>query len=342
VTRRLVVDLVSPRAAWRIPPATVQTIRAALGSGWEVVQVQAPAASDGDGGSGSPEAVAAARSAEIYVGYGVPPGVIAAGRGTLRWVHTATAGVWMSLPSVAGTGIVLTNSAAVHAEPIADWTIAALGYFARGLDRMRAFQAAEHWASPELTAVPVSVREFAELRLGVFGLGGIGGAIARRGLALGMSVAGVRRRPARGGPAGVRWVGGLDALPRLASESDCFVIAAPHTDQTRGAVSREVLERLPPEAIVVNVSRGELSDETALLDLLDASRLRGAALDVFTVEPLPPGHPFWRHPRVLVSPHVAAVTARFWDRETGLIVDNITRYLAGSPLANTVDPEAGY
>jgi phosphoglycerate dehydrogenase-like enzyme len=273
VTRRLVVDLASPRAAWRIPPATVQTIRAALGSGWEVVQVQAPAASDGDGGSGNPEAVAAARGAEIYVGYGVPPGVIAAGRGTLRWVHTATAGVWMSLPSIAGTGIVLTNSAAVHAEPIADWTIAALGYFARGLDRMRAFQAAEHWARTELTAVPVPVREFAELRLGVFGLGGIGGAIARRGIALGMSVAGVRRRPARGGPAGVRWVGGLDALPRLAAESDCFVIAAPHTDETRGAVSRQVLERLPPEAIVVNVSRGELLDETALLDLLDASRL---------------------------------------------------------------------
>jgi phosphoglycerate dehydrogenase-like enzyme len=342
VTRRLVVDLASPRAVWRIPPASVQTIRAALGSGWEVVQVHAPAASDGDGGSGNPEAVAAARSAEIYVGYGVPPGVIAAGRGTLRWVHTATAGVWMSLPSVAGTGIVLTNSAAVHAEPIADWTIAALGYFARGLDRMRAFQVAEHWASTELTAVPVPVREFTELRLGVFGLGGIGGAIARRGIALGMSVAGVRRRPARGVPAGVRWVGGLDALPRLASESDCFVVAAPHTDQTRGAVTREVLERLPPEAIVVNVSRGELLDEAALLDLLDASRLRGAALDVFTVEPLPPGHPCWRHPRVLVSPHVAAVTARFWDRETGLIVDNITRYLAGSPLTNTVDPEAGY
>jgi phosphoglycerate dehydrogenase-like enzyme len=107
-------------------------------------------------------------------------------------------------------------------------------------------------------------------------------------------------------------------------------------------VSRRVLERLPPEAIVVNVSRGELLDEAALLELLEASRLRGAALDVFTVEPLPPGHPFWSHPCVLVSPHVAAVTARFWERETGLIVDNITRYLAGSPLTNTVDPEAGY
>ena len=202
MTRRLVVDLASPRAAWRIPPAAVQTIRAALGPGWEVLQVQAPATSDGDGGSGSPEAVAAARGAEIYLGYGVPPGVVAAGRGTLRWIHTGTAGVGASLSHVAGTDIVLTNSAAVHAEPIADWTIAALAYFARGLDGMRAFQAAEHWASTELTAVPVPFREFAELRLGVFGLGGIGGAIARRGLALGMSVAGVRRRPELGGPPG--------------------------------------------------------------------------------------------------------------------------------------------
>jgi len=103
-----------------------------------------------------------------------------------------------------------------------------------------------------------------------------------------------------------------------------------------------VLERLPHDAIVVNVSRGTLLDETALLALLDASRVRGAALDVFAAEPLPAGHPFWRHPRVLVSPHVAAVTARFWERETGLIVENIRRYLAGSPLANTVDLEAGY
>jgi phosphoglycerate dehydrogenase-like enzyme len=103
-----------------------------------------------------------------------------------------------------------------------------------------------------------------------------------------------------------------------------------------------VLERLPPDAIVVNVSRGTVLDETAILELLDDGQLRGAALDVFSVEPLPPSHPFWRHPRVLVSPHVAAVTTRFWRRETGLIVENVGRYLAGSPLANTVDPEAGY
>ena len=247
-----------------------------------------------------------------------------------------------SLPHLAESGIVLTNSAAVHADPIADWTIAALAYFARGLDRMREFQAAERWARQAFADLEVRVRELGELRLGVLGLGGIGAAIARRGVALGMSVAGVRRRPPRGGPPGVRWVGGLGDLPRLAAESDCLVIAAPHTAETRDAVSGAVLARLPPDAIVVNVSRGGLLDETALLEALDAARLRGAALDVFATEPLPPGHPLWRHPRVLVSPHVAAVTARFWERETGLIVENIQRYLAGSPLANTVDLEAGY
>src|SRR5947208_2554459 len=89
-------------------------------------------------------------------------------------------------------------------------------------------------------------------------------------------------------------------------------------------------------------SRGTLLDEAGLLDLLDTGRLRGAALDVFAVEPLPPDHAFWSHPRVLVSPHVSAVTNRFWERETALIVDNIRRYLAGAPLTNVVDLEAGY
>jgi phosphoglycerate dehydrogenase-like enzyme len=103
-----------------------------------------------------------------------------------------------------------------------------------------------------------------------------------------------------------------------------------------------VLERLPRHAMVLNVSRGSLLDEAALLDLIDGGRLCGAALDVFGMEPLPADHPFWGHPRVLVSPHVSAVTDRFWERETALIVDNIKRYLAGARLVNVVDLEAGY
>ena len=344
MTRRLVIDLASPRAAWRIPKARVTEIRNALGSEWDVAEVSAPAVSDGDGayGSGSPEAINAARGAEIYVGYGLPKGVAEAGRDTLRWVHSGTAGVGGSLPHVAGTRIVLTNSAGVHAEPMADWVISAIGYFIRGIDRMVSAQRQGRWAKEDFTDGAIPMREFRDLGLGVFGLGGIGGAVARRALALGMKVSGVRRRPERGGPPRINWVGRLSELPKLASGSDVLVIAAPHTNATAGAVDRTVLERLPLHAIVVNVSRGSLLDETALLDLLEKRRLRGAALDVFGTEPLPADHPFWRHPRVLVSPHVSAVTTGFWERETALIVANIKRYLEGAPLTNVVDLEAGY
>ena len=341
-TRRLVVDLASPRAAWRIDEGSVAAIRSSLGAGWDVVEVRAPASSDGDGGPGSAESIAAARGAEIYLGYGVPSGVVEAGLTTLRWVHTGTAGVGSSLPQLRGTSIMLTNSAGIHADPMADWVIAAIAYFARGLDRMVEAQALGRWAKDEFTDLTLPVRELRDLRVGILGLGGIGQAVAQRALALGMSVAGVRRRATRGGPAGLRWVGVLDELPRLAAESDVLVIAAPHTGSTAGAVSRRVLELLPRDAVVVNVSRGSLLDEAALLDLIDRGRLCGAALDVFGMEPLPEDHPFWGHPRVLVSPHVSAVSARFWERETALIVGNIRRYLAGAPLANVVDLEAGY
>jgi phosphoglycerate dehydrogenase-like enzyme len=340
--RRLVIDLASPRAAWRIPKTSVVQIKNAVGAGWDVMEINAPAVSDGDGGSGSPEAVAAARGAEIYLGFGVPSGVAAAAQDTLRWAHTATAGVGSSLAHMSGTRVLLTNSAGVHAEPIADWVVAAIGYFTRGLNRMVSAQRQGRWAKEDFTDGAVPMREFRELRLGVFGLGGIGTAVARRGLALGMKVSGVRRRPERGGPKGVEWVGGLSDLARLAGGSDVLVIAAPHTTETVGAVDRRVLERLPHQALVINVSRGSLLDEQALLELLERGRLTGAALDVFATEPLPAGHPFWSHPRVLMAPHVSAVSDRFWERETALIVDNIRSYLAGAPLTNLVDLEAGY
>jgi phosphoglycerate dehydrogenase-like enzyme len=338
------VDLASPRASWRIPPARVDEIGAALGKLWQLIEVRTPASSDGDGasGSGSPEAIAAAKGAEIYIGYGIAAGVAAAGKGTLRWVHSGTAGIGSSIAQLRGSGIQLTNSAGIHAEPMADWVIASIAYFARGIDRMAAAQREGRWAKEEFADHAESVRELRDVRVGVLGLGGIGNAVARRARALGMTVSGVRRHPERGGPPGVHWVGGLHDLPRLAAESDCLVIAAPHTTETAGAVGRAVLERLPRGALVINVSRGSLLDEGALAALLDSRHLAGAALDVFATEPLPAGHPFWTHPRVLMSPHVSAVTSRFWERETALIVDNIRRYLAGTPLTNLVDLEAGY
>ena len=342
MSRRLVLDLRAKRPVWRVTPEVVAAIRGAALGDWEVVEVAAPINSDGDGSGGSPEAVAAARGAEIYLGFGLPPGVIDAGRETLRWAHTCTAGVGSILDRLRGSRIVLTNSAGIHAEPIADWVLAAIAYFARAFDVLEQAQAERRWAQDVFGDRTVRVRELARLRVGIFGLGGIGSAAARRALALGMRVAGVRRHPAAGGPPGVAWVGGPGDLGRLAAESDVLVIAAPRTTGTDGAVGRAVLERLPPGAVVINVSRGALLDGDALLDLLDRQALRGAALDVFATEPLPPAHPLWAHPRVLVSPHVSPVTDHFWEREAALILENLGRYLAGSPLRNVVDPDAGY
>jgi phosphoglycerate dehydrogenase-like enzyme len=342
--RRLVVDLASAGTAWRVPSPDLQAIREALGTGWDVVEVGAPAVAltEADGAVGTPEAAAAAHGAEVYFGFGVPAGVAAAARNTLRWAHSGTAGVGAALRHLAGTRAILTNSAAMHAEPTADWVIASIAYFARGLDRMREAQDEHRWARDEFAELRVPVVELTDVRVGVFGLGGIGSAVARRALALGMPVAAVRRRPELGGPAGMRWVGGLADLPRLAAESDCLVIAAAQTRETAGVVDDHILDRLPSGAVVINVSRGQLLPEDSLLRALDSGRLRGAALDVFAKEPLPSGHRFWDHPRVLVSPHAAAVSSRFWERETGLILENVRRYLAGAPLLNVVDQEAGY
>lgn len=338
--RRLVVDLAAARAVWRIPPHAVDQVRSALPE-WDVIQVDAPANSDGDGGGGSPAAIAAAKGAEVYLGYGLPSGVIDASRGSLKWVHTATAGVSPTLAGLKGTGVTVTNSAGIHAEPMADWVLAAIAYFARGFDHAVHAQAQSQWTKDAFTDGSHPFPELSDLRLGILGFGGIGTAVARRGLALGMQVAGVRRRPGKGAPKGVQWVGGFDALERLASESDVLAITVPKTPETTGVVGARVLGKLPKGAVVVNVSRGGILDEDALLQAIDRG-LRGAALDVFATEPLPPSHPLWRHPRVLITPHVSAVTARFWDREMALILDNVRRYLGGQSLVNVVDLEAGY
>ena len=341
--KRAVLDLASPRAAWRPPPDTVTSVREAFGAAWDVVTVAAPAPSDGDGAAGSSEAVAAAHGAEVYIGWGVPAAVADAARGTLRWAHSAAAGVGASItPALRATGATLTNSAAIYAEPIADWVLAAIAFCVRDFHRAVAAAHERRWAKDEYTDREGVVGELATTRIGIVGLGGIGRAVARRCALLRMAVRGIRRHPGERRPRGVRWVGGPTELPRLAAESDVLVIAAAYTPETRGLVGPVVLAALPEGAYVVNVARGAVLDEGALLDELDAGRLGGAVLDVFAEEPLPPEHRFWTHPRVLVSPHVAGVSDRFWPRQTALLTENIGRYRRGRRLRNVVDLEAGY
>jgi len=135
---------------------------------------------------------------------------------------------------------------------------------------------------------------------------------------------------------------GPDGFRHLLEESDFLVLTAPETPESRGVFDAGALSRMKPRATLINISRGPLVDEEALVAALEEGRLRGAGLDVFTREPLPEDHPLWALPNVLLTPHVSAVSRQFWRRQTDLILENFRRYLAGETLLNLVDKQAGF
>lgn len=342
--RRLVLDMDDPRPLLRMPTDLEDRLRAALTFGWEVVRVAAHSSGRGDGsGSTSAEAIDAVRDAEIYLGYGAPEAILRAGE-ALRWVHSGAAGVASAItPALRGSGVVLTNSAGVHGPAIAETALAMMLHFARGLDVAVRAQAEGVWDTAPFDADPSVSRELDGATLGVVGYGGIGREVAHRALAFGMRVLALRRHPDLSRESdGVTVLSGREALDRLLSESDYVVLATPETQETRGMIDVRAFERMKRGAVLVNVSRGPLVDEEALVRALRGGSLRGAALDVFATEPLPAGHPLWRLPNVLVTPHVSGYSSRFWERESELILDNVSRYLRGRDLRNVVDLDAGY
>jgi len=342
VRRRIVVDLNDCRPLWSIPDWAVQEICAAVPEDWETVVLRDVVDASGDGGVPTPSALRAIRGAEVYLGYGIPAALFDAAGGGLRWAHSGAAGVGGSLHAgMLASEVVLTNSAGVHAEPIADTVLAAILYFARGLDWAVRLQGEHRWDKGPWEAADAPVRELTELTLGVHGLGGIGKAVARRGVALGMRVVATRRHPGEG-PEGVELLTGDDSLHPLLEKSDVLVVTVPRTKATEGSIGAAELARLPEGATLVLVSRGGVVDEGALVEALRGGRVRGAALDVFAHEPLPSGSPLWGLSNALLTPHISGASHLFWRRQTDLVVENIRRYLSGAPLLNTVDKRAGY
>ena len=187
------------------------------------------------------------------------------------------------------------------------------------------------------------IRELGACRALIVGTGGIGQAVASRLRAFGTVCTGLRRRASLGPPSAFDRVAPIDRIDTELPGADLLVLAAPLTPLTRGLMSAPRLSMLPPGAIVANVSRGALLDEAALIEALRAGRLGGAVLDVFAEEPLAPTSALWQLPHVLLTPHVSAVSpGRFWDRELALFFDNWRRHVAGEPLRNLVDKQAGY
>lgn len=259
----------------------------------------------------------------------------------VRWVQARNAGAGEQLAQALEADrermreVVVTSVSGIHAEPLAEFTLLGLLALVKGLPALQADQAARRW--------PTERPPMPELRgrtVVIVGLGAIGLAVARLAAAFGMRVLGVRRHPA---PAeGVEAVHGPEALVDLAARADALVVTLPLTEGTRGLVSAAVIDALPEHAVVVNVGRGAVIDELALVARLEAGGLGGAALDVFTTEPLPEDSSLWGLPNVIVSPHGAALTDAEDERALEVFADNLRRYLAGEPLRNRVDPEALY
>jgi phosphoglycerate dehydrogenase-like enzyme len=340
---KLVIDMAGAPPVWAIPPWAEEEIRRALPAGWDVTVV--PAAPDAPDDRPSAAALEAVRGAEIYLGMGVPRELFRAATAEpdrLRWVHTGAAGVGSALfPEMLASPVVLTNSAGVMGHPMAETIMAMVLYFARGLDRAVASMRTRTWSKDAIYDPAAGVREVSDATIGVIGLGGIGRQVAARAHALGMRVLATRRSPG-GSEDGVELLHGRAGLLTLLAESDYVVLTLPATPASRGLIGPAELARMKPGAVLVNVARGSTVDEEALVEGLRAGRLRGAGLDVFAQEPLPPESPLWDLTNVLILPHVSAVTPRYWRRETDLILDNLRRYLAGKPLRNVVDKAQGY
>jgi phosphoglycerate dehydrogenase-like enzyme len=259
----------------------------------------------------------------------------------LRWVHATSAGAGeqvrrAGLPAEALERVAVTTSSGVHAVPLAEFAIFGLLAMAKELPRLIEDQRARAW--PE---VRQPFRELSGQTLFLLGLGEIGREVARLGKALGMRTVGFRRTQGPP-PQWVDEVHGPHRLAELAGRADAMVVSLPLTDQTAGLIDRATIQGLPPDCIFVNVGRGGVVDEPALVDALRDRRIAGAILDVFATEPLPADSTLWTLPNVLVTPHAAALSARENERITELFVDNLRRYLDGQPLRNIVEPGVYY
>jgi phosphoglycerate dehydrogenase-like enzyme len=359
----VVLDMNDRRPVWAMPPWVPEGIREALPEGWELRVMEEVTDGSGDGaGRVAPAVLEAVTDADAYLGYGIAAELLRAGR-RLRWVHSGAAGVGSSLtPEMLASPVVFTNSAGIHAQPIAESVLGMILFFGRGFDFAVANQAKGTWSTEPFYVAGAPLRELADTTVGLVGFGGLGQEIARRVAGLGSRVIAVKRTPPRDGEANLEPVAGggtlgdriellhgPSGLEAVLRESDVVVVCAPETSETRGLLDAAALARLKDGALLVNVGRGKVVDEAALVAELQAGRLRGAALDVFAKEPLAPGHPLWGLPNVLITPHVSGVSRSFWGRETELILHNLACLAANvDPWAadggwrNVVDKQAGY
>jgi phosphoglycerate dehydrogenase-like enzyme len=256
----------------------------------------------------------------------------------VRWVHCRAAGLDdLLFPELIESPVPLTNGSGVFSPPLGEFVLGAILYFAKDFRRLIRNQTAGVWE-------PFDVTEISGRTAGIVGYGDIGRAVATRLRAMGMQVLACRRTapPLDHVDPLIGKFYGPDGLPEMIALCDYVVATAPLTPQTRGMIGAREFAAMKPGAVILNVGRGAVIDEAAMIQALTEKRILGAGLDVFTTEPLPPGHPFFALDNVLLSPHSADHTPDWLDRAMQFFVAQFERFAKGDPLLNVVDKKRGY
>ena len=279
--------------------------------------------------------------AEVVVSWSIRPAQILAAK-KLRWIHsTATAVHQLMFPELINSDIVLTNARDVHGPVVAEHVMALIFALAKKIPDAVKFQQRHQWAQQPMFDEHPRVREVAGATMGVIGLGAIGRAVTKSAKALGTRVIAAREHPEKGSD-GADEIFGPAQIDEIFRKADHVVLAAPVTDSTKAIANAERLALMKSDAFLINVGRGQLVDEPALISALRNRKIAGAALDVFPKEPLAVDSPLWDVPNLLITPHTAALTDKQWERHYALFADNLRRYLAGRPLLAVVDKQKGY
>lgn len=263
---------------------------------------------------------------------------------SIEWVHCRSAGIDFveseELQQLVETrNIQITNAKGQFSSSLAEYVMMACSYFAKDLPRLMRQQASKNWEKYD-------VEELRGKTLGIVGYGDIGKACAKLASVYGMRIVALRRHPylSKNDPL-CDVVYGTDkaSLNQLMSESDYIVCSAPSTVETRGMVNAQAFDSVKENAVFINLGRGPVVDEAALVDALKSGKLKGAALDVFTEEPVPASNEMWDLPNLLISPHNMDQTATFMHEATEFFIhENLPRFLCGEELLNPVDPVLGY
>ena len=279
--------------------------------------------------------------ADIFVGSTLRPPQLALAK-KLQWVHSASAGVGqLTYPEMRNSGIVLTNASGVFSVPMAEHTMGLMIALARNFPDSIRQQDRSEWSQQKLWDHPQQLSELNEKLLLIVGYGSIGRELAKRAKAFGMRVWGVTRS-GKGETTHVERILAASELSSALGQADYVVLCAPESADKKPLVGAAELEKMKRGARLINIGRGSLLDEAALVAALESGSLAGAALDVTETEPLPPTSPLWRAPNLFITPHTSAVSDRLWHRETALLLDLLDRWFTNRDLLNVVDFSRGY